>query len=333
MRGHVGGGMVEGQLKQLTVEERVLLHLYENPLKEGAWEASNENTQAGISCAVLIQRKHLPRTLKRMIESGDVFQDTRHVEGVKQRRRVYGLTAQARSRCSEVRGRVLGLLVMRDGEQVSMMDIVENEPLLTLLSHVDDGLNWIDEPLVVPISKAKGSTGLEGQISESLVRAVYERAWRDGSLSEAERGIVDEIVQFLGMSPERVTRLEQEALNNVSESKGPDRGRIYRDLLEQALDDGQLIEEEMVMLETLRKTLDIDLEMHGRLLAQVIAYSDLLDSLEPEYHPYVDAVRTSLEDGIISLDEDAILASLRRSFTIPTEVHAAIATSIRDNMK
>jgi hypothetical protein len=40
-----------------------------------------------------------------------------------------------------------------------------------------------------------------------------------------------------------------------------------------------------------------------------------------------------LEDGVISLDEDAILSSLRRSLSIPIEVHVAIATSIRDNMK
>ena len=124
---------------------------------------------------------------------------------------------------------------------------------------------------------------MEGKISEALVKAVFERAWRDGSLSEAERGIVEEIVTFIGMSPERVTRIEQDALNSLTESKGPDRENIYRDLLEQALEDGEIIEEEQVMLETLRKTLDISLEVHGRLVGQVIAHAELLDGFRSQY--------------------------------------------------
>ncbi len=325
--------VVEGQLGELTVEERVLVHLSDNRIEEGSWEAAVSNTQAGISSAVHIQRKHLPRTLKKMIDSADVIQEMRHVEGSKQRRRVYALSESGIARCAEIRNRILSMKISKDGEEVSLSELKSNEPLLIVISHIDSARKWNKAPLLVPISEAKGEVGIEGQVSESLVKAVFERAWRDGSLSEAERGIVEEIVDFLGMSPERVTRIEQDALNNLSESKGPDRERIYRDLLEQALEDGEIIEEEKVMLETLRRTLDIGLEAHGRLVAQVIAHAELLESLEDYYHPYVDAVRTALEDGIISLDEDAILTSLRRSFSIPTEIHVAIATSIRDNMK
>ena len=331
--GYNGGSMVSGQLGVLTVEERVLIHLSDKHLKDGGWEAPPENTQAGIASAVFIQRKHLPRTLKRMIESEDIEQDNRHVDGSKQRRRVYMLTAKGKERSQEIRSRVLNLEVTTGGESSLLSQFVDDRDLLTLLSHVDENLSWHPEPLVVPISEAKGSLGMEGKISEALVKAVFERAWRDGSLSEAERGIVEEIVTFIGMSPERVTRIEQDALNSLTESKGPDRENIYRDLLEQALEDGEIIEEEQVMLETLRKTLDISLEVHGRLVGQVIAHAELLDGLEANIHPYVDAVRTALEDGVISLDEDAILSSLRRSLSISTEIHVAIATSIRDNMK
>jgi len=328
-----GETVVEGQLGELTVEERVLVHLFDNRLEEGSWEASTANTQAGISSAVHIQRKHLPRTLKKMIESEDVIQEMRHVEGSKQRRRAYALSGNGIARCEEIRSRILSMKISKDGDEISLRELDGNEPLLIIISHIDSSRKWNEKPLLVPISEAKGEVGIEGQVSESLVKAVFERAWRDGSLSEAERGIVEEIVDFLGMSPERVTRIEQDALNNLSESKGPDRERIYRDLLEQALEDGEIIEEEKIMLETLRRTLDIDLEAHGRLVAQVIAHGELLEGLDAHFHPYVDAVRTALEDGIISLDEDAILTSLRRSFSIPTEIHVAIATSIRDNMK
>ena len=44
--------MVDGYLGTMTTEERTLLHLYDNPLPEGHWEAPDAVTQAGISAAV-----------------------------------------------------------------------------------------------------------------------------------------------------------------------------------------------------------------------------------------------------------------------------------------
>ena len=51
-----GRGMVDGYLGTMTTEERMLLHLYDNPLPEGHWEAPQSVTQAGISAAVHVQR-------------------------------------------------------------------------------------------------------------------------------------------------------------------------------------------------------------------------------------------------------------------------------------
>ena len=84
--------MVDGYLGTMTTEERTLLHLYDNPLPEGHWEAPDAVTQAGISAAVHVQRKHVPRTLKRLENNSELITGQRHVPGAKQRRRVYGLT-------------------------------------------------------------------------------------------------------------------------------------------------------------------------------------------------------------------------------------------------
>ena len=43
--------MVDGYLGTMTTEERMLLHLFDNPLPEGQWEAPFAVTQAGISAA------------------------------------------------------------------------------------------------------------------------------------------------------------------------------------------------------------------------------------------------------------------------------------------
>jgi hypothetical protein len=41
-----------------------LLHLLDHRLPEGEWEAPAAVSQAGISAAIHVQRKHVPRTLK-----------------------------------------------------------------------------------------------------------------------------------------------------------------------------------------------------------------------------------------------------------------------------
>ena len=67
--------MVSGFLGTLTTEERTLLHLLDHQLPENNWEAPMELTQAGISAAVHVQRKHVPRTLKRL---ETIFRDFRY---------------------------------------------------------------------------------------------------------------------------------------------------------------------------------------------------------------------------------------------------------------
>ena len=110
--------MVDGYLGTMTTEERTLLHLFDNPLPEGQWEAPFAVTQAGISAAVHVQRKHVPRTLKRLENRDELISGQRHVPGAKQRRRVYGLTASGRARAGELRDRILNELVFKNGEKI-----------------------------------------------------------------------------------------------------------------------------------------------------------------------------------------------------------------------
>ena len=105
--------MVDGYLGTITTEERTLLHLYDNPLPEGQWEAPFAVTQAGISAAVHVQRKHVPRTLKRLEKRDEIMSGQRHVPGAKQRRRVYGLTSKGRERASAMRDKILSEMVLK----------------------------------------------------------------------------------------------------------------------------------------------------------------------------------------------------------------------------
>ena len=92
--------MVDGYLGTLTTEERTLLHLLHQQLPSGGWEAPATLTQAGISAAIHIQRKHIPRTLKRMEGNGLLTVAQRHIPGGKQRKRAYTLTESGQSALS-----------------------------------------------------------------------------------------------------------------------------------------------------------------------------------------------------------------------------------------
>ena len=75
----------------LTVDERVILHLMDYIPNEEDFEAPPGCTQAGIAKGVGIERKHVPRAVKKLL--GDDILETRvsHVKGGKQRKKVYFL--------------------------------------------------------------------------------------------------------------------------------------------------------------------------------------------------------------------------------------------------
>ena len=89
--------MVDGYLGRLTTEHRMLIHLYDNILPNNQWEAPVALTQAGISAAVHVQRKHVPRTLKRLEKSQKIPYKIGMYLG-QNRRKVYSLTITGRTR-------------------------------------------------------------------------------------------------------------------------------------------------------------------------------------------------------------------------------------------
>ena len=115
--------MVDGYLGTLTTEERTLLHLLNQQLPSGGWEAPAILTQAGISAAVHVQRKHIPRTLKRMESNGLLNVAQRHIPGGKQRKRVYTLTGTGRETAESLRDRILAEQVNHNDSSVPLRNL------------------------------------------------------------------------------------------------------------------------------------------------------------------------------------------------------------------
>ena len=316
--------MVDGYLGTLTTEERILLHLFDNPLPEGQWEAPAAVTQAGISAAVHVQRKHVPRTLKRLEQRGELITGQRHVPGAKQRRRVYGLTSVGKERAGALRNKVLAEVVILKGERIEVSNLRGGGQLtLDLLCHVDEGMVFHDNPVISPISNPEGMASLDAQAGEDLVRRVLARAWEDGKITKDEQHLLSEVVEFVGMHPDRVRRLSDEARKSMN---APPPEEVYLDMLRQALDDGEIIEDEVALLETMRAAFEIDSETHERLLAE--AREDPI--LDEKTMAYRATLVTALEDGMISSDEDAMLQTLRNTMGISDSKHASLLAELLD---
>ena len=326
-QGSHGEEMVDGFLGSLTTEQRMLIHLYDNILPSNQWEAPVALTQAGISAAVHVQRKHVPRTLKRLEKANEIEVTNRHVPGGRQRRKVYSLTTQGKIRGKLVVENVLSTIIEFDGEATAIADISKNNRrILEILSHIDSNLRYHDEPVITSIAKPSGKASLDAQTSEELMKRMFARAWEDGKITNDEHQLITEVVDFLGMHPERVRRLSEEARTAIDI---PPPEEIYLEMLRQALVDKQIIEEENALLDTFRVAYGIDEKMHESLLEKA-----LLEPMYPEHIlTYYSALETAMDDGIITNDEDAMLNTLRKSLDISDGEHANLLAKIRDSIK
>ncbi len=314
--------MVDGYLGTLTTEERTLLHLINHQLPSGGWEAPAMLTQAGISAAVHVQRKHIPRTLKRMEKNGQLSVAQRHIPGGKQRKRVYTLTENGQLAAETLRDRVLSEQVIRDGATIPLSSLWSTQtPVLELLSHVDGGMNHHEQALVSPVSNPEGMASIDAQYGEQLVRRMFARAWEDGKITKDEQSLLNEVVEFLGMHPERVRRLSNEARQSL---KIPPPEEVYFDMILQALDDGEILQDEVDLLETFRIHFGIDQLTHQTLLERA-RNSPVLS----EHHlTYAAAVRTAMKDNVITADEHAILMTLKGTLDISDEEHERIMNDL-----
>ena len=316
--------MVSGFLGTLTTEERTLLHLLNHQLPENNWEAPRELTQAGISAAVHVQRKHVPRTLKRLEEQNCLNTTSRHVPGARQRRRVYSLTNEGRERAQSILQRIKSTPVQHEGQTVLLETLMKSsENTLETLAHVDEHLVVHVDPVMSPVSHPEGSASLDAQAGEALVRRMFARAWQDGRITKDEQLLLNEVVDFLGMHPERVRRLSNEARREIN---APPPEEIYLEMLRQALVDGVIHEEEEALLKTVQIAFDIDETTHQQLLNQAIL--DPINS--PEHEAYRSVLSTALIDGIITNDESAMLETLRQQTGISEQEHATMLAELQD---
>jgi len=339
--------MVDGWLATMTSHERLLLHLLENPLPERAWDVEPHLTQGGISEAIFVHRKHVPRALKLAMKRGFVADDTRHIIGSKQRRKVYLLTPEGKQQAGELVSRLKEMSIDKEGEQYVVSEIIGHEKMLHFLAHIDGHCKWHDDAVSI-FSPPPG----ENIAAEEIFTSVLGQAWRDGHLSDDEMGIISVLSRVLDFPQSELERISSAASlardaanaespeessgtaassNSTEESAGElsESDAIYLEVLIEAFSDGQLIRKEDAMLSRLRSSLGLVEGSHEKLLITARAQLGLDTTETTHVMAYADALRVALADHIITDDEEAILESLRSSLNISSQQHLSLLAAER----
>ena len=310
-------------LLTLTVEQRVLLHLWDTPLGDNPWEGRPELTQAGVSDAVGIARKHLPRTLKKLREKECIQEETRHVAGAKQRCRVYALSPIGRKAASELVDDIQTRVVKADGEKTTVQALHNHTTgLLDVLRNIDSTGTYrppIDGDVVDIIPLDGSDLPLDHRLAvyDNIVRT----AWSDGVVTKDEQAMLDDLAMYLGLEPYDTEPIEKRVRE---ESIDPDaeNSSLYKQMLEVAWQDGEVDANEQAMLDSLAGML-------GLASARDVQLDWVCDRLDDRMKAYCSAMEAAWEDGRVSDDEENILQSLRDSLSISDQEHKTILGVVR----
>ncbi|MEE2811535.1 MAG: hypothetical protein VX627_00690 [Candidatus Thermoplasmatota archaeon] len=316
--------MSHGMVGTLTVEQRVLLHLWDTPLGDNPWEGRPELTQAGVSEAVGIARKHLPRTLKKLRDKGQISEETRHVSGAKQRCRVYSLSPSGKSAAGELVDRIHTRPVNVDGETKELKQLHNHSiSILDVLRRIDSSGTYRiptgDEVEVDEMEIVGRDLPLEHRLGvyENIVRT----AWMDGVVTKDEQAMLDDMAIYLGLEPDETESLERKVRE---ESTAPDEGgtSLYTQMLEVAWQDGEVDDNEQAMLDTLAGMLGLE-------SASNVQLDWVCERLDDRMTAYCSAMEAAWQDGEVSDDEDNMLSALRESLTITDAEHRTILGVVR----
>ncbi len=315
--------MSGGMLLTLTVEQRVLLHLWDTPLGDNPWEGRPELTQAGVSDAVGIARKHLPRTLKKLREKECIQEETRHVAGAKQRCRVYALSPIGRKAASELVDDIQTRVVKADGEQTTVQALHNHTTgLLDVLRNIDSTGTYrpqIDGDVleIIPLDGSDLPLDHRLAVYDNIVRT----AWSDGVVTKDEQAMLDDLAMYLGLEPYDTEPIEKRVRE---ESIDPDaeNSSLYKQMLEVAWQDGEVDANEQAMLDSLAGML-------GLASARDVQLDWVCDRLDDRMKAYCSAMEAAWEDGRVSDDEENILQSLRDSLSISDQEHKTILGVVR----
>ncbi len=248
---------------ELTTQERILLYLSDFRDVQDRYEFPQALTQSEIARAVGVERKHISRYLKRLVDAGALEERKARVEGKRQRMLVYCLDRPGWTQAIQLKQ-----FVGRQRVPVEM----EGDVREMTLGEIDDSTtahltfsDIIREAMGAEVLRMEDLERIEERRARSLdQRALsieaYARAlmavWRDGRVSATERLLMEEIRQLLEVAPKEHARLEAEIVEQLA-NRTEDAGTLYRRVYGRAMEEGVSREAGREVLEILRRELGL----------------------------------------------------------------------------
>jgi len=153
---------------QLSVNDRVLLHLSRFASDIPPETHPQEATQVGIAAAVGISRTHVPRAVRNLIKDGLAEEHQGRVEGHERRMSVYVVTPEGLRRAEqlwrEMAETSCAVLTGDKTVEMSGKQIEENlgkKGALAAVSRMKDGIVRVDDPRRAPVRALQGAPAKE----------------------------------------------------------------------------------------------------------------------------------------------------------------------------
>lgn len=246
---------------RFTVEERILLHLLDYIFYRSKIEVPKSITQEGISNNIRIQRKHLPRSLKNLLEKNLIQEKTSHVIGKKQRMKTYYLTNNGEAKAYEIKKCISDLKVyIRDKNGnlkiCSIEDVKNQKNELNNLAEIVSciGKDGIIEYKKRDICQNKKDIHID---RIKIYSKALEQAWKDGKMTISERDILLNLRNTLNISLKEHIDIQEKILENI-QNDSSEAVEVYKVALKQALSDNKISEAERAILEKIKKHFNID---------------------------------------------------------------------------
>ena len=256
-KNHVNSMNIRSDAIRFTVEERILLHLLDYTTYHKQIEVPPSLTQEGIAQSIHIHRKHLPRTLKNMIQKNHITEKTAHVIGKTQRMKTYHLTINGQAKALELKNCILTLpIAIRDTQgQLKKTTINNAQQIIQGINSLAEILSCINQDGIIDLTKTVEKPPLQQKKQGRLYiyRKALEQAWKDGKMTRSERDILQNLRNSLNISEKQHLKMEEQILEKVEKNPTSEAAQVYKIALEQALADKHISKDERAILEKIRK--------------------------------------------------------------------------------
>ena len=245
-----------------TVSQRILIHLLDYLKNEEVLEVPIDVTQEGIAKVICVDRKHIPRSLKKLQSDNFIIEQRNHVKDKKQMMKTYSLTEQGRFQAIRIKNEISGHMVnvIKNGKktQKSISGVFEmfnrNHSYACIISQVIKHCLFDERNISLHPTREKNTTSIH---PENIYRNALEEAWKDGVLTVDERNLLKNLRDTLNISKKTHYKIQHKILQSKRFSSSEIYRQVYDLVLTEVLKDSKISKDEEAILKKLKKHFNI----------------------------------------------------------------------------